>query len=43
MQMMLPNAEFVALEGMGHIPMWDDPDLVVRRILEVSAPEGARA
>jgi pimeloyl-ACP methyl ester carboxylesterase len=43
MQKMLPDAEFVALDGMGHIPMWDDPDLVVRRILEVSAPESVTA
>lgn len=34
----LPDAEYVALDGMGHLPMWDDPDLLVRRILEVSAP-----
>jgi pimeloyl-ACP methyl ester carboxylesterase len=35
---LLPGAEFVALEGLGHLPMWDDPDLVARRILEVTAP-----
>jgi pimeloyl-ACP methyl ester carboxylesterase len=34
----LPNVEYVALPGMGHLPMWDDPDVVARRILEVSAP-----
>ena len=35
---LVPGAEVVALEGLGHLPMWDDPDLVVRRILEVTAP-----
>lgn len=35
---LLPGAEFIALEGLGHCPMWDDPDLVARRILEVTAP-----
>jgi pimeloyl-ACP methyl ester carboxylesterase len=39
MKELLPSAEFVALEGLGHIPMWDDPDQVTRRILEVSAPD----
>ena len=34
----LPDAEYVALEGMGHLPMWDDPDVVARRILEISSP-----
>ena len=41
MRELLPDADFVALEGMGHIPMWDEPDTVVRRILEVSAPHVA--
>jgi pimeloyl-ACP methyl ester carboxylesterase len=35
---LLPGAEFTALEALGHLPMWDDPDLVARRILEVTAP-----
>jgi pimeloyl-ACP methyl ester carboxylesterase len=43
MKRLLPDAEYVALEGMGHIAMWDDPAVVVRRILEVSSPEGADA
>lgn len=34
----LPNVEYVALPDMGHLPMWDDPDVVARRILEVTAP-----
>lgn len=38
MQRMVPQAEFVPLPGLGHMPMWDDPEVVVRRILEVSAP-----
>jgi pimeloyl-ACP methyl ester carboxylesterase len=35
---LLPQAEFVALDGMGHLAMWDDPPAVARRILEVSDP-----
>jgi pimeloyl-ACP methyl ester carboxylesterase len=38
MKRILPDAEYVALDGLGHLPMWDDPDLVARRILEVTAP-----
>ncbi len=38
MRRMLPTAEFVALEGLGHLPMWEDPELVTRVILEVSDP-----
>jgi pimeloyl-ACP methyl ester carboxylesterase len=34
---MLPDAEFVALPGLGHLPMWEDPGLVARTILEISA------
>jgi pimeloyl-ACP methyl ester carboxylesterase len=34
----LPDAEYVALEGMGHLPMWDDPQTVAQLILEVTAP-----
>jgi pimeloyl-ACP methyl ester carboxylesterase len=37
LQRMLPDAEFVALPGLGHLPMWEDPGLVARTILEVSA------
>ena len=35
----MPEAEYVALEGLGHLAMWDDPEVVVRTILEVTAPE----
>lgn len=31
---MLPNAEWAALPGVGHIPMSDDPELVTRTITE---------
>jgi pimeloyl-ACP methyl ester carboxylesterase len=37
----LPGADYVALEGMGHLAMWDDPELVARTILDVTAPERA--
>jgi pimeloyl-ACP methyl ester carboxylesterase len=42
----LPEADYVALDGLGHLPMWDDPARVARMILEVterdltSAPAG---
>jgi pimeloyl-ACP methyl ester carboxylesterase len=32
----LPNAEHVTLPGVGHVPMYDDPALVVSTILEVT-------
>jgi len=32
----LPKAEWVELEGAGHVPMYDDPDAVVRAILDVT-------
>lgn len=31
-----PDAEWVALDGLGHVPMSDDPALVARTILELS-------
>jgi pimeloyl-ACP methyl ester carboxylesterase len=37
----MPQAEYVALEGLGHLVMWDDPELSARTILEVSAPDRA--
>ncbi len=33
----LPGAEHVVLHGVGHVPMWDDPELVSRTILDVTA------
>jgi pimeloyl-ACP methyl ester carboxylesterase len=35
---LLPDAEFVLLPGVGHVPMPDDPALVARTILEFTAP-----
>jgi len=35
----LPDADYVALEGLGHLAMWDDPEVVARTILEITAPE----
>ncbi|GAA4940750.1 pimeloyl-ACP methyl ester carboxylesterase [Actinomycetospora succinea] len=32
----LPGAEFVRLPRVGHVPMWDDPDLVVDAVLGVT-------
>lgn len=29
----LPNARHVPLPGAGHVPMWDDPDTIVRELL----------
>jgi pimeloyl-ACP methyl ester carboxylesterase len=37
----MPDADYVALEGLGHLVMWDDPELVVKTILEVTAPDRA--
>lgn len=33
---LIPQAELVLLPGVGHVPMFDDPGLVARTILEVS-------
>jgi pimeloyl-ACP methyl ester carboxylesterase len=32
----MPAARFLVLEDVGHVPMWDDPDLVTRTILETT-------
>jgi pimeloyl-ACP methyl ester carboxylesterase len=32
------GADFVRLPGCGHVPMWDDPELVVRAVLQVTSP-----
>lgn len=34
----LPGAAFHSLPGCGHVPVWDDPELVLRTILQVTAP-----
>jgi pimeloyl-ACP methyl ester carboxylesterase len=44
MRRLLPDVEYVALEDTGHMPMYDDPELVARTVLEVTAaPAGAPA
>jgi len=40
---LLPDARWVELEGLGHLPMSDDPDWVSRVILQVTAGTAARA
>lgn len=37
---LVPDAEFVELAGLGHCPMVDDPELVARMVLEVTARSG---
>lgn len=39
----VPGAELVMLPGVGHVPMSDDPELVARTILEVTAPVAQQA
>ncbi len=34
---LLPDAQVGVLPGCGHLPMWDDPDLVVRTIMSSTA------
>jgi pimeloyl-ACP methyl ester carboxylesterase len=34
MRELLPDADWVALEGLGHVPMWDSPAVVASAILE---------
>ena len=36
------RAEVVRLPGLGHVPMGDDPAATAAKILEVTAPAGAR-
>jgi pimeloyl-ACP methyl ester carboxylesterase len=40
---LVPNADTIVLPGVGHAPMHDDPELVVRTILEVTQPVDAGA
>lgn len=39
----VPEAEFVRLPGVGHLPLHDDPDLVSRVILQVTTTASATA
>jgi pimeloyl-ACP methyl ester carboxylesterase len=32
-----PHTRWIDLEGCGHVPMWDDPELVARTILEAAS------
>jgi pimeloyl-ACP methyl ester carboxylesterase len=34
---LVPQAEFITLPDVGHVPMFDDPDLVARTVLEFAA------
>jgi pimeloyl-ACP methyl ester carboxylesterase len=36
---LLPAAEYLPLHGSGHLAMWDDPQTVSRRILEITAAD----
>ena len=38
MRRSLSEANWVALEGQGHLPMWDAPDVVTAAILRQTAP-----
>jgi pimeloyl-ACP methyl ester carboxylesterase len=40
---LLPEAEWIVLEGAGHVPMFDDPARVADLILEVTASSRTRA
>jgi pimeloyl-ACP methyl ester carboxylesterase len=40
---LVPNADTIVLPGVGHAPHHDDPELVVRTILEVTEPVDAAA
>ncbi|MGI8759697.1 MAG: alpha/beta fold hydrolase [Jatrophihabitantaceae bacterium] len=37
----LPHATHVMMRGIGHVPMWDNPDFVARVLLRGSAPSAA--
>jgi pimeloyl-ACP methyl ester carboxylesterase len=34
----VPDAEYVTLRGVGHVPMYDDPAIVARTILDITRP-----
>ena len=37
LQRLIPDAEFVELPGLGHTPMYDDPELIARTIRDTAA------
>ncbi len=39
---LVPQAEFITLPDVGHVPMFDDPDLVARTVLDVAAAADAQ-
>ncbi len=40
---LVPNAERIVLPDVGHVPMYDDPELVIRTVLDLtSSVDGAR-
>jgi pimeloyl-ACP methyl ester carboxylesterase len=44
LQRILPaHTELVELPGVGHVPMWDDPDLIARTVLGVTARDPVAA
>jgi pimeloyl-ACP methyl ester carboxylesterase len=38
LERMLPDVEYVELPDCGHLPMWDEPELVARTILDQTSP-----
>ncbi|WP_164512519.1 alpha/beta fold hydrolase [Nocardioides baekrokdamisoli] len=40
---LLPNAQHITLAGVGHVPMWDDPELVAETIRDTVARASAPA
>jgi pimeloyl-ACP methyl ester carboxylesterase len=43
MRQALPDAEWVALDGLGHVPMWDSPDAVAQGIVAHTTAAAGRA
>jgi pimeloyl-ACP methyl ester carboxylesterase len=41
MRALLPDAEYVRLDAMGHVPMFDDPERLAQLVLQVTAAEPA--
>jgi pimeloyl-ACP methyl ester carboxylesterase len=40
---MPPQTRYVVLEGCGHTPMWDNPELIAGLLLEASSGGGRAA